>query len=123
MLKTLVWHWIYPPYKVESQPVTVSWMLAENIRLLDQRQRAVLLRAQQAAPPPACCVSLLAPSSLTGDTVGSEGGYAFSGFASHLRNTEFRKFATLIASSKQGCSLSGEQCCLLSQGCHLHEQP
>lgn len=101
MLKTMVCHWIYPPYKLESLPVTVSWMLAENISLLVQRQRAVLLWAQQAAYPPACCVSLFAPSCLTGDTVGSEGGYACSGFASQLRNTEFREFATLIASSNK----------------------
>lgn len=37
----------YPTGDVISQPATVSWMQAENMRCLGQRQRTLLLMALQ----------------------------------------------------------------------------
>lgn len=37
--------WFYPTYNLVSQSITVSWMLAEDMKLLDQRQRDILVIA------------------------------------------------------------------------------
>lgn len=80
--------------------------LAEDARLLGQRQRTLLLMAQQETWASALVSVLLALKSHWSKAVGPGGCCACSGLATQMRNAEVKDYGVFLVSCKQTCSLS-----------------
>lgn len=90
----------YSIYSPISQPIIVSWMLATDMKCLDQRQRNVLvIRSKQherqlACLHPKCC-----------GQYGPDRCCAYTGDTLELRNTELQTPIIFLESNKQVCLL------------------
>lgn len=60
-----IWIWFYSIYKLQIQPVTVSWVLSRRYKILGQKQRTLLFTAQQASVGLGESIAFLARSKLT----------------------------------------------------------
>lgn len=124
-----------PKCRLTRQPAIVSWMLAEGMRPLSQRQEFYCSRHSKQHEFHICSGALCPPSHIGAMLKDTDECCTYGGFVSPRRNLELREFEYFMMGSKQTCltsALEDDTCSLPSapqgatvsivQGYFLHKQ-